>query len=69
MSVLGPLIFNIFINDLTMFIEKTDIGNFADDNTIYKSSPSLSVVLNCIEHDITIDLFFWLYRSGLNSIY
>ena len=53
-SILGPLIFNIFINDLIMFIEKSDIYNFADDNTLYKSSPSLSVVLNCVEHDITI---------------
>ena len=45
------LIFNIFINDLVMFIEK--ICNFADDNTLWKSSPSLSVVLNCLQHDIT----------------
>ena len=37
-----------------MFIEKTDICNFVDDNTLYKSSPSLSVVLNYLEHDITI---------------
>ena len=55
-SILGPLIFNIFINDLIMFIEKTDICNFADDNTLHKSSPSLSIVLNCLEHDITIAL-------------
>ena len=34
-SILGPLLFNIFINDLFLFIEKTNICNFADDNTIY----------------------------------
>ena len=39
-----------------MFTEKTDVCNFADDNTLYKSSPSLSVVLNCLEHDTTIFL-------------
>ena len=33
-SILGHLIFNIFINDLTMFIEKTNICNFTDDNTL-----------------------------------
>ena len=33
-SILGPLLFNIFINDLFLFIEKTNICNFADDNTI-----------------------------------
>ena len=40
-----------------MFIEKSGICNFADDNILYKSSPSVSVVLNCLEHEkITIYL-------------
>ena len=30
---LGPLLFNIFINDIFMIIEQSDIWNFADDNT------------------------------------
>ena len=34
-SILGPLLFNVFINDIFMFIEKSEICNFADDNTIY----------------------------------
>ena len=46
-----------------MFIEKTDICNFADDNTLYKSSPSLSLVLNCLEHDITIVLNWFKINS------
>lgn len=39
-----------------MFIEKSGICSFADNN-LYKSSPSVSVVLNCLEHEkITIYL-------------
>ena len=34
-SILGPLLFSIFLNDMLWFGEKTDIGDFADDNTIY----------------------------------
>ena len=34
-SILGPLLFNIFINDIFLFLEETNICNFADDNTIY----------------------------------
>ena len=33
-SILGPLLFNIFINDLYIWITKTDLLNFAGDNTI-----------------------------------
>ena len=33
-SILGPLLFNIFINDLIGFIKKSSLYNFADDNTI-----------------------------------
>ena len=33
-SILGPLLFNIFINDLIGFIKKSSLCNFADDNTM-----------------------------------
>ena len=33
-SILGPLLFNIFINDLHLWVSKTDLLNFADDSTI-----------------------------------
>ena len=62
-SILGPLIFNIFINDLIMFIEKTNICNFVDDNSLYKSSLSLSVVLNYLEHDL-ITVVLNLFKVG-----
>ena len=34
-SVLGPLLFNIFLNDLFFLVKETDICNYADDTTIY----------------------------------
>ena len=34
-SILGPLLFNIFINDIFFFVEKSVICNLADDNTLY----------------------------------
>ena len=33
-SVSGPLLFNIYINCLFLFVQKSDICNFADDNTL-----------------------------------
>ena len=34
-SILGSLLFYVFINTIFMFIEKSEICHFADDNTIY----------------------------------
>ena len=34
-SILGLILFNIFINDLFFFITKSEVCNFADDNTLY----------------------------------
>ena len=40
-SILEPILFNIFINDLLMNIENSELHNFADDNTISSSSETL----------------------------
>ena len=32
-SILGPILFNLFINDLLIYIKNSDLHNFADDNT------------------------------------
>ena len=34
-SILGPLLFNIFLIDLFFIIEDSDIASYADDNTPY----------------------------------
>ena len=52
--ILGPLLFNAFINDIFMFIEKTEICNFADDNTIYDCGKDLFIILENLKHDLKI---------------
>ena len=41
-SILGPILFNIFINDLLMSTKNSELHSFADDNTITSSSGTLS---------------------------
>ena len=55
-SILGPLLFNIFINDLLSIIRKTYICNFADDNTLYSCSSSTEDVILSLIHDLLIVL-------------
>ena len=50
-SILSPLLFNLFINDLFLFAERTNICNFADDNTIYRCDSDLEIVLEDLQHD------------------
>ena len=33
-SVLGPILFNFYINDLFLFIKQATLHNYADDNTL-----------------------------------
>ena len=65
-SILGPLLFNVFINDIFMFIEKTEICNFADDNTIYDCGEDLSNILENLKHDLKI-LLKWFRINSLQA--
>ena len=51
-SILGPLFFNLFVNDLFLFIERTNICNFADDNTISRCSINLQTILKDLKFDM-----------------
>ena len=44
-SVLGALLFNIFINDFFLIEMESGICNFADDTTIYACDTSIEAVI------------------------
>ena len=50
-SILGPILFNLFINDLFMYIKNSDLHNFADDNKISCVSSSLNELISELEKE------------------
>ena len=43
-SILGPIFFNIFINDMFYSIKKAELINYADDNTVTTVQPTQKLV-------------------------
>ena len=50
-SVLGPLLFNIYINDLFYITASTNVCNYADDTTFHACDSDLGNLINRLEHD------------------
>ena len=62
-SILGPILFNIFINDLIFFIQETEVCNFADDITIYSCSLNYKEVAHKLSNDTYIILNWFKVNS------
>ena len=62
-SVLGPLLFNLFINDL-FYIVKTDLCNYADDTTPYTCDMSLKALMDKLERAID-NALDWFRNNGM----
>ena len=57
-SVIGPLLFNIYINDIFFIVNEENLTNYADDNTPYAIESNLEDIINRLEHD-TSTLIKW----------
>ena len=65
-SILGPLLFNIFMNDLFLFIKKCHLYNYADDNSLDSSSENLTDVLYNLRHDGR-NAIEWFAKNGMQA--
>ena len=61
-SILGPLLFNIFICDMFYFVEDYGVANYADDSTPYSAKSNHKLVIEELEKSSSIP-FKWLQTN------
>ena len=65
-SIIGSLLFNIFINDLFLILNNIEIASYADDNTPYCSYKNFGDVITCLEKTAN-NLFTWFNNNGMKA--
>jgi hypothetical protein len=65
-SILGPLIFNIFIHDMYYIMKKCILFNYADDNTLFFTSETLNELVNVLTHEAELAVN-WYELNGMQA--
>ena len=63
-SVLGPVFFNVHINDLFYHIKWANLNAYADDEQLYSSDKDLETLNTRLEHELGI-ANNWYERNGM----
>ena len=63
-SILGPLLFNIYLCDLFFILDECDITNYADDTTPYLCRNNINSVINDMK-GVADKLFRWFSENML----
>ena len=53
-SILGPLLFNIYLNDIFYFVDERNLTNYADDNTPYSIDANVGALLNSLMQNTSV---------------
>jgi hypothetical protein len=65
-SILGPLLFNIFINDIFSFVHRSSLYNYADDNTLSYQSKCPKDLVHTLEQD-SLCLINWFKLNHMKA--
>ena len=53
-SIDGPLLFELFINDLVVLLSKTFLSNYLDENNLYSIGKELDVIKEKLRKDFKV---------------
>ena len=53
-SILGPLLFSVYINDLPLFLKNVDVDLYADDTTLSVSGKDVYDVQSTLSYNLLL---------------
>ena len=65
-SILGPLLFNVFINDIFSFVTDSSLYNYADDNTLSYVNKDVDILVDVLERDSKA-LIQWFHVNKMQA--
>ena len=65
-SILGPVLFNIFINDIFYSVDYSTIYNYADDNTLSYADYDINNVIQKLESD-SLKMLDWFANNLMQA--
>ena len=65
-SILDPVLFNVFINDIFHFVQDSTIYHYADDNFLSYSDTNINTVVKTLEND-SINLIDWFSKNLMKA--
>ena len=65
-SILGPLLFNVFINDMYLFINMCTLYNYADDNSLSCAATGVEEVMSSLQMDGS-KVIQWFTDNGMQA--
>ena len=65
-SILGPILFNIFLSDLFLVVQNVDFASYADDNTIYDAGDNIDEVIFSLQES-SKKLFKWFANNQMKA--
>ena len=65
-SILGPILFNIFLSDLFLVVQNVDFASYTDNNTIYDAIDNIDEVIFSLQES-SKKLFKWFADNQMKT--